>query len=115
MRRICPDCKEAYKPSPEELQDFGLPEDSDETWYRGKGCPNCFNRGYRGRVAVFEMLVINRKVRDLIYAQAGRAAIEAELKSPENGFVSMEQNALRLVREGITTGEEVRRVINEDE
>jgi type IV pilus assembly protein PilB len=115
VRRVCPDCKTAYKPSPEELLDMGLPEDADETWYHGNGCPNCFNRGYRGRAAVFEMLVIDRKVRNLIYAQAGREAIEAELKNPENGFVSMQQNALRLVREGITTAEEVRRVINEDD
>ncbi len=61
------------------------------------------------------MLVIDRKVRNLIYGQAGRTAIEAELKNPENGFVSMQQNALRLVREGVTTAEEVRRVINEDD
>ena len=115
VRRVCPDCKTAYKPTPEELLDMGLPEDADETWYHGAGCPNCFNRGYRGRAAVFEMLVIDRKVRNLIYAQAGREAIEAELKNPENGFVSMQQNALRLVREGITTAEEVRRVINEDD
>ena len=115
VRRICPNCKTAYKPTPEELQDMGLPEDADETWYRGNGCPNCFNRGYRGRAAVFEMLVIDRKVRNLIYGQAGRTAIEAELKNPENGFVSMQQNALRLVREGVTTAEEVRRVINEDD
>ncbi len=115
VRRICPNCKTAYKPTPEELQDMGLPEDADETWYHGKGCPNCFNRGYRGRAAVFEMLVIDRKVRNLIYGQAGRTAIEAELKNPENGFVSMQQNALRLVREGVTTAEEVRRVINEDD
>ena len=115
VRRICPNCKTAYKPTPEELQDMGLPEDADEIWYRGNGCPNCFNRGYRGRAAVFEMLVIDRKVRNLIYGQAGRTAIEAELKNPENGFVSMQQNALRLVREGVTTAEEVRRVINEDD
>jgi type IV pilus assembly protein PilB len=115
VRRICPNCRTAYKPSPEELQDLGLPEDADETWYRGAGCPNCFNRGYRGRAAVFEMLVIDRDVRNLIYSQAGRTAIEAELKNPEKGFVSMQQNALRLVREGITTSDEVRRVINEDD
>ena len=115
VRRICPNCRTAYKPSPEELQDLGLPEDADETWYRGAGCPNCFNRGYRGRAAVFEMLVIDRDVRNLIYSQAGRTAIETELKNPEKGFVSMQQNALRLVREGVTTADEVRRVINEDD
>ena len=61
------------------------------------------------------MLPIDRKVRNLIYTQAGRNAIEEELKRPENGFVSMQQNALRLMREGVTSAEEVRRVINEDE
>ena len=115
VRRICPDCKQSYKPAPEELREFGLPEDADETWYRGAGCPNCYNRGYRGRTAIFEMLPIDRKVRNLIYMQAGRAAIEEELKRPENGFVSMQQNALRLMREGVTSAEEVRRVINEDD
>jgi type IV pilus assembly protein PilB len=115
VRRICPDCAAAYKPTPEELREFGLPEDADETWYRGTGCPSCYNRGYRGRTAVFEMLPIDRRVRALIYSQAGRTAIEEELKRPENGFVSMQQNALRLMREGVTSAEEVRRVINEDD
>ena len=114
VRRICPDCRTAYKPGPEELREFNLPEDADETWYRGAGCQKCYNRGYRGRAAIFEMLPIDRKVRALIYEQAGRTAIEEELKRPENGFVSMEQNALRLIREGVTTSDEVRRVIHED-
>ncbi len=61
------------------------------------------------------MLPIDRKVRNLIYAQAGREAIEEELKRPENGFVSMRDNALRLMREGVTSAEEVRRVINEED
>ncbi|MBP5167492.1 MAG: Flp pilus assembly complex ATPase component TadA [Oscillospiraceae bacterium] len=115
VRRICPDCKRSYKPSAEELREFGLPEDADETWYRGTGCPNCYDRGYRGRTAVFEMLPIDRRVRALIYGHADRTAIEEELRRPENGFVSMNQNALRLMREGITSAEEVRRVINEDD
>ncbi len=115
VRRICPDCRQSYKPSADELREFGLPEDSDETWYRGTGCPNCYNRGYRGRTAVFEMLPIDRRLRTLIYAQADRTAVEEELRRPENGFVSMHQNALRLMREGVTSAEEVRRVINEDD
>ena len=74
-----------------------------------------YDRGYRGRTAVFEMLPIDRKVRNLIYARADRSAIEEELKRPENNFVSMQENALRLMREGITSAEEVRRVINEED
>jgi type IV pilus assembly protein PilB len=115
VRRICPDCRQSYKPSAEDLREFGLPEDADETWYRGAGCPNCYNRGYRGRIAVFEMLPVDSRIRALIYAQAGRTVIEEELKRPETGFVSMQQNALRLMREGVTSAEEVRRVINEND
>ncbi len=61
------------------------------------------------------MLPIDRRLRTLIYAQADRTAVEEELRRPENGFVSMHQNALRLMREGVTSAEEVRRVINEDD
>ena len=115
VRRVCPDCKTSYKPSPEELKEFGLPEDSDVKFYRGTGCQKCYNRGYRGRVAVFEMLPINHDLRMLIYANAGRAALEEALKKPEYNFVSLRDNAVRLMLDGTTSAEEVRRVINESE
>ena len=60
------------------------------------------------------MLPITQKVRALIAAQKGRETVEAELKRPENGYVSLRENAMRLVKEGITTSGEVLRVINED-
>ena len=61
------------------------------------------------------MLPINRRVRTLIYEQRGRDAIEAELKRPENGFVSLHDNAIRMLLEGTTTSEEVVRVVNEND
>ena len=115
VRRICPRCKTSYKPTPEELQEFGLPKDSDEVFWRGAGCPECYDRGYRGRVAVFEMLPIRQGLRTLIYERAGRAALEKELAKPEYGFVSLRENAIRLMREGTTSADEVRRVVNESE
>ena len=84
-------------------------------FYKGEGCPNCFDTGYRGRIAVFEMLPITRKVRTMIADGSSRAQIEEELKSPEAGFVSLRENALRLVKEGITTSSEITRVINEED
>ncbi len=114
VRRICPDCRVAYEPTKEELDDLDIAPEPDLKLYRGAGCAHCFNTGYRGRVAVFEMLPITRAVRSLIYDQKGRDAIEAELKRPENGFVSLRENALRLMREGVTTGEEVLRIVNEE-
>ena len=114
VRRICPHCRQQYKPDAEELEMIGLPTDTDEVFYRGKGCPECFNTGYRGRIAVFEMLPITREVRGLIEKGAGRDVIEKELKSADSGFISLHDNGVRLVREGITTSSEVLRVINEE-
>ncbi len=115
VRRICPNCRKAYTPTAQELADLGLENEPDITLYRGEGCPECYNVGYRGRIAVFEMLPITPRVRALIYAQAGRDAIEAELKRPEIGFVSLRDNAIRLMREGITTADEVTRIVNEND
>ena len=115
MRRICPQCKEEYTPSPEELENIGVKPEEGLCFYRGKGCPNCFNTGYRGRIAVFEMLPINRSVRSMISEKRARTEIEQELRSSKAGFVSLRENAVRLVREGITTTEEITRVINEED
>ncbi len=114
VRRVCPDCREAYTPTAEECESLGIEMEPGLQLYRGTGCPKCYNTGYCGRVAVFEMLPVTRSVRTLIYEQRGRDAIEAELKRPGNNFVSLRDNALRLMREGTTTGEEVLRIVNEE-
>ncbi len=115
VRRICPKCREAYDPTDKELEDLGLPRVGGLKFYRGAGCPNCFHTGYRGRVAVFEMLEVNSHVRGLISRRARREQIEEELKGPDTGFISLRKNAVRLVLEGVTTGEEVLRVISEED
>jgi len=116
VRRICPDCREEYEPTDEELADleWGAREPGLK-FYRGKGCPNCFDTGYRGRIAVFEMLPVNRRVRELINRGANRDDIEAALRDPASGFVSIRHNAFRLVRDGVTTGSEVLRCISEED
>ena len=116
VRRICTDCRQPYTPTDKEISDLGLPPGTPNvTFYKGAGCPHCFHTGYRGRIAVFEMLEVSSRVRNLISRRARREEVEEELKGPESGFVSLRQNALRLVLEGITTGEEVLRVINEED
>jgi type IV pilus assembly protein PilB len=115
VRRICPRCRTAYTPDEDELADLGLPNEEGVQFYKGAGCPECFDTGYRGRIAVFEMLIITGRVRRMIAEGASRGEIEAELKKPESGFVSLRENALRLVREGITTSSELLRVISEDD
>ena len=114
VRRVCPYCREAYTPAEEELMDLRTEVPAGTRFFRGKGCPHCLNSGYRGRAAVFEMLPVTGQVRSLIYAQAGRRKVEEELKRDGSGFVSIQANAMRLIREGVTTVDEVLRVIHED-
>lgn len=114
VRRVCPHCRQAYTPDDNELRQLGIPGRKDLKFYRGTGCPECFNTGYRGRIAIFEILIITPRVRTLIYEERGRNAIEQELKRPESGFVSMLQNGVRLVLDGTTSSSEVLRVVNED-
>ncbi len=115
VRRICPHCKEAYTPSAEELEKLGLSPDEITTFYRGAGCPECYNTGYHGRIAVFEMLPVTAKIREQILKGNSRELIRAELAKEESNFVSLHENALRLVAEGITTADEVLRVVNEED
>ena len=114
VRRICPNCSQPYNPTEEEQNELGLPYDPNRVFYRGKGCPECFDTGYRGRTAVFEIFPLTIQVRRLIAKGAGREALESLLKDPSIGFVSLRENAIRLVEEGKTTGDEVLRVIYED-
>lgn len=114
VRQICPDCREAYHPSQEEQQELGLSYNPERVFYRGKGCPKCFDTGYRGRTGVFEILPFTAKVRRLIAEKQGRAAIEALMRDPGSKYVSLRDNAISLVEAGVTTSEEVTRVIYED-
>ena len=111
VRRICKHCREAYTPTPEELRNLGLDEDAqDIQFYRGTGCPECFNSGYRGRIVVAEALVVDRDVSDAIYRQAPREQLVAAVN--ESGFEPIIANARDLVLQGITTVDEVYRTIH---
>ncbi len=115
LRKICPNCKQAYTATEEELRDLDIPDEVGLTLYRGKGCPNCFNTGFRGRTAVVEVMTLNSKLRRLIADGAPRAAIEDELHKPESGFVSLRESAINLARQGVTTAGEILRVVNDDD
>ena len=113
VRRICPKCKKSYEATEEEVRRLGLSTEHKHIFYRGEGCADCFNTGYRGRIGVFEILEITPEIRPLISPQAGRPAIEQELASAHSEFRTLRENAIQLVEEGITTAEEVQRVIYE--
>ena len=113
VRRLCPHCKETYQPSAEELQDLGIADGAGMQFYRSKGCPKCFDTGYHGRIAVFEFLPVDRAIRTMISDGSARAQIEAYLKdaAQKTGFISLRDNGLRLLAEGVTSVEELLRVI----
>lgn len=113
VRRICPKCKKSYEATAEEVRRLGLSTEHKHIFCRGEGCADCFNTGYRGRIGVFEILEITPEIRPLISRQAGRPAIEQELASAHSEFKTLRENAIQLVEEGITTAEEVQRVIYE--
>ena len=110
VRKICPHCKTAYQPSEEELALLGMPEDSQTTFYKGVGCPECRHTGYVGRRAAFEILMVNREVRRLVNDDAAYDELLAAAK--KNGYRTMRDSCRDLVLRGITTAEEAARTIN---
>lgn len=110
VRKICSHCREEYEPTPEELALVGLTPHDGQHYYRGKGCPMCFHTGYRGRTAVFEVLVITSRLRQAI--SAGATQGELVQLALEEGFKTMREDCLALVHQGITTIEEAARTIN---
>lgn len=111
VRKLCVACKQAYIASPEELPLLGLPLDSAPTsLYRATGCLKCHMQGYRGRVAVMEVLKINAELDDLIASHA--SAREVREAALAQGFQRLADDAVRLVLRGATALDEVARVVD---
>jgi type IV pilus assembly protein PilB len=108
LRTICPECKESYSPSQEEKKLLELPEDVT-TLERGVGCDFCLNTGYRGRTGIFEMFEVDEDVRKAILDQAPSA--EMKNLTLSKGMVSLSESARQKVLQGVSTTEEIRKVI----
>jgi type II secretory ATPase GspE/PulE/Tfp pilus assembly ATPase PilB-like protein len=110
IRKICPDCREEYQLTREELNVVGAPmEASDLKLFRGRGCPNCMGTGYKGRVAICEIVTISPTLRDLIFQKASILKMREEASN--YGFQAIRQDAVRKALAGITTLQEVARVL----
>jgi len=113
VRRICPDCKQAYEPPPHELRELGIGDISkDVKFYTGSGCAKCFETGYRGRTGIYELMVITEEIRELVYERQTAGAVKK--KALEQGMQTLRMDGARKVLSGTTTIAEVLRVTQAD-
>jgi type IV pilus assembly protein PilB len=113
-RRLCGKCKEEYRPTVEELHTAGLPVTEEDLGrfpplHRAVGCTYCGNTGYRGRLAVHEIMRINEDIERLIVTKASTDEIAEAARA--NGMRTLREDGLSKVLKGHTTLEEIGRVI----
>jgi type IV pilus assembly protein PilB len=110
-RRICTGCKEGYTPEPAVAAFFGFnDEDNLPTFYRGTGCDECGGLGYKGRVGVYEVLVMNEELRRLV--ASGAKTAEVRDCAVKKGMMTLQGYASFLLTEGLTTAEAVTAVVS---
>lgn len=108
VRKICPHCKTEYEATLQDKLAIGLPEDKDYILYKGAGCENCNDTGYKGRIGVFEILPISNELRNLITKDTSTNKLfEAAEKE---GLVTLREDGVDKVLRGATTVQEVLRI-----
>jgi len=111
VRTVCPFCKEAYQPSEKSFQLLGISKDQElPIFYRGRGCINCMGTGFRGRTAVFEILIIDEQIQDMIMKRSSAQEISRYAKSAGK-LKSLKEDALLKIYNGLTTVEEAVSVV----
>ena len=107
IRRVCQKCKQPEDVPVQALLNVGFSEAEAPNiqLYKGRGCDACNQRGYKGRVALFEVMRVTEDMRELILS--GASAVELRRKSLEEGMIGLRQSGLQKIRDGVTTIEEV--------
>lgn len=113
VRVICNNCKKEYTPDEESLRNIGLTHEmlQGKKLYKGSGCPECLNTGYRGRTGIFELMLMNEPLQNLMLKTSDANTIKQ--KAVDQGMVTLRKNGAQKVLEGITTIEEVFRVTHQ--
>ena len=111
VRTVCRNCSESYHPPIEALHRLGVAptEGEDVVFYRGRGCERCKGSGYRGRMALFELMPMNEPVRDLLLRGASATAIRGQ--AIQDGMRTLRDDGVLKVLEGATTVDELLRVV----
>jgi general secretion pathway protein E len=110
VKKICPNCKETFEMDAEELALLGLDlgKTGVLTLHRGKGCLKCRGTGYHGRSGIYEVIPVTEQIKKIIDPESDTAKIRE--KAIEEGMISIRDNAIKKLLEGITTYQEVLRV-----
>jgi general secretion pathway protein E len=112
VRIICRDCRAGYTPPQEEIEKLGLKPRPGLTFYRGRGCSACMDTGYRGRTGIYEILVMDDEIRNLILSKTDANTVKH--RAVEKGMETLKRNGAAKVRSGVTTTEEVLRVTQDE-
>ncbi len=112
VRVICPHCQEKFTPSPEVCKQFGEARTEGIVIFHGKGCEACRFTGYQGRTGIFEMMVINDQLRELILKKVPSHQIKQ--KAVTLGMKVLRDSGWEKIKQGVTTIEEVLRVTQEE-
>ncbi len=111
VRLICKECKTSYAPTHEELTKLKI-KTKVALFYKGKGCTACLNTGFYGRVGIYELLLITDEIRSLILAKTDANQIKA--KATSSGMLTLREEGIKKVIEGLTTTEEILRVTHDE-
>jgi len=112
VRMICSECREARKPTVEEAQSLGISrvDGKIRPLYKGKGCRKCHDSGYYGRIAIYEILIINKQMREVISTESNEEMMYGAAKKA--GMVPLWDDAVKKVLQGLTTFEEIKRIVH---
>ncbi len=111
VRKICENCKTPYTPTDAEILELKLNPNENYTFYKGIGCENCLGTGYKGRIAIFEVLEIDQELKTMISKNENQ--FEIYKKAREKGFKTMFEDGIVKILKGITTPQEVLAVIKQ--
>lgn len=115
VRRICPDCRKSYQPHPEQLRELGIKEVSfrklDRRFFRGDGCDNCRQTGYRGRIGIHELLVMSEGVKNTILESSDSDTIKKQ--GLKEKMITLRRDGVNKILNGLTTAEEILSITSE--
>ncbi|MCX5859163.1 MAG: type II secretion system protein GspE, partial [Proteobacteria bacterium] len=114
VRTVCPNCRMEYKLTPAELAELGgyASQVKNGKLYRGRGCETCTGTGFFGRIGIYELLLVDDDIRNLITTNTDSATIKR--KAAAKGMTSLRDDGFHKIIQGITTMSEVLRVTQEE-